>query len=352
MFITQHSSDDERECRYTKCVLPKEANGFSILKKCEEARVENTLKFLGRESVERSNDEDRHEVGSSPVNANAEETMSSNMDVVQLLENQQLMLINQLNEFIQRLNAALSNTTSRKRKSPEHTEVQASAQYIIPKEKVQKVSSGSRTAFSFTNGFPESVIVGQSLRPCLPPSLADFIAKKFPKLVSINAFERDRCWLTHLSNIAANRSVTFKGDLTNTCASRSACTVEVHFNVNGLITPVAVVDGVELHGRVVVWKLLGALIGIYPAERGHAVISAGIDRWLLLANQVVEGRINGERACRCVNPALSRSDFLASGSVATMADVIMKAAVDKNGICFPNNVEMWLARVGQAMAVC
>ncbi|VDM28140.1 unnamed protein product [Toxocara canis] len=114
----------------------------------------------------------------------------------------------------------------------------------------------------------------------------------------------------------------------------------------------AVVDGVELHGRVVVWKLLGALIGIYPAERGHAAISAGIDRWLLLANQVVEGRINGERACRCVNPALSRSDFLASGSVATMADVIMKAAVDKNGICFPNNVEMWLARVGQAMAVC
>uniref|UniRef100_A0A915B8E8 AIMP2 thioredoxin-like domain-containing protein n=1 Tax=Parascaris univalens TaxID=6257 RepID=A0A915B8E8_PARUN len=287
-----------------------------------------------------------------------EEAHNSTIDAMlmqerQLLEEQQQNLIKQLNEFIQKLNITLISIGNRKRRSTGGKEPQIASQIAEPKEKLPKInSSTSRVAFSYKEDYSESVIIGQSLRPCLSPAIADFDMKKFPKLVSLEVSESDRDWLLHLSAIAVKRSIAFKGHLATACVDRPKCEIDVHISTDGLSKPTAVIGDVVIHGRIVIWKLLGCLVGIYPTDPCHVGLSTRIDRWLLMANGVMTNETTLESVCRLINPSLSRYDFLASANVVTVADVILKALIEKNGVCLANNVEMWLARVAEAIGNC
>lgn len=285
------------------------------------------------------------------------ETRNSKIDAMLLqerqhLEEQQRNLIKQLNEFIQKLNSTLISIGNRKRKSTDSKEHRDASQAAEPKGKLQKMNATSLAAFFYKQEYSESVIIGQSLRPCLSPALADYGMKKFPKLVSIRASESDRDWLVHLSTIAVKRSIAFKGHIATACVDHPKCEVDVLISTDGPSTPTAVIGDVVVHGRIVIWKLLGCLVGIYPADSCHVGVSTRIDRWLLMANDVMTNETALETVCRSINPSLSRYDFLAGTNVVTLADVILKALIEKNGACFANNVEMWLARVAEAIANC
>ncbi|VDK60186.1 unnamed protein product [Anisakis simplex] len=226
---------------------------------------------------------------------NEQTTLAPNLDPVQMLEQKQLALIEELNEFINRINAALANDPNRKRKSPDanaHPQT-AAVKNVTAKQPITKT--------------PKSIFSYHS------------------------------------------------GHLTNKCSAKQPkCTVQIELIDNGSTIPSATIgDGiVTVSGRIAIWKLLGALLGLYTFDSTHASLSTHVDKWLLMAQQCVMGRIGHEEVCREMNPALSRSDYLASASFATLADVILKSVVDKNGAYYASNVEMWLARMGQAMALC
>ncbi|VDN35452.1 unnamed protein product [Gongylonema pulchrum] len=105
-------------------------------------------------------------------------------------------------------------------------------------------------------------------------------------------------------------------------------------------------DGITVTGRVSAWKLLGSVVGAYPAAgaQGDANIATHIDRWLVLIEQALsKGAEDG--LSRQMSSALSGQDYLVPGATgATLADILAYSVIS-NQIYYANNVELWLRRM-------
>lgn len=104
---------------------------------------------------------------------------------------------------------------------------------------------------------------------------------------------------------------------------------------------VAEVNGTKVSDHISVWKLLGALISLYPATSEYADICTHIDYWLLLIDDVVSNRSNEDSLCRQMSIALSHHDYLVPNVAATLADVLAYSVITKQSY-YANNVELWL----------
>jgi hypothetical protein len=133
------------------------------------------------------------------------------------------------------------------------------------------------------------------------------------------------------------------------------------------------INGNQLPGELVCWKSLGTMLGLYSPD--DVLVSAKTDKWLLMA-ATANSRQQLEKLTRQMNAFLGENDFLrftnrililatisfalfSSQHAVCLADIVVRSLFvhQQNGellswqqVKAPNNVQLWIKRVDEALA--
>lgn len=257
----------------------------------------------------------------------------------EIIKERQLKLIEELTTFIIRLNKILIN------KDP----------HSSSGRQFQTVKWGNACAkvplkqFTYRKSDDASLrIISNKLGTKCSPKVTTFkpIAK-YPSYITLAVTEDvDRKCLRNIAVTGAEGFVAFEG-LDGCFKGVAPCTVKViTMSSDNAKSVMAKIDDMEISGRVIIWKLLGALLTTYPAPSEHADICIHMDRWLILIDDFISGFIDEDNLCRQMNVALSRYDYLIPNFGATLADILAYSVITRQSYV-ANNVELWLRRMDQ-----
>ncbi|CAG9540303.1 unnamed protein product [Cercopithifilaria johnstoni] len=260
--------------------------------------------------------------GISGINTAMEESLE------EIIDRHQVELIEELTVFINHLNKALTSCSS--------FSIKSEATFGEPKTH----SSLLHQQFTFRKnkvGTSAKEEVGTSYLP----ALTVFETVKYLVNTVTLVGDTEELWLKNLARVGARASIVFEG--LNDGISTPHCTIKLQTS-NSRKSLIAEVNGTKVSEHITVWKLLGALISLYPTTPKHADICTHIDYWLLLIDDVLSNSSNEDSLCREMSTALSQHDYLVPNVGATLADVLAYSVIAKQSY-YANNVELWLRRM-------
>ncbi|VBB27396.1 unnamed protein product [Acanthocheilonema viteae] len=243
--------------------------------------------------------------------------------------NRQLELVNELISFIDHLSKTLLSSSSSSTKIEatfREPKILSKQQFTFRKGKV-----GTSPKEEIGTSYPSALTVFETVKYCMNT------------ITLVGDIEE--LWLKNLAKVGVRASILFEG--LNDGISAPRCTIKLQAP-NNRESLAAEINGTKVTEHILVWKLLGALILLYPTTPVHADICTHIDYWLLLIDDVLSNRSNEDNLCRHMSTALSYHDYLVPNVSATLADVLAYSVITKQ-LYYANNVELWLRRMDRLL---